>query len=838
MAVDRMQAEDRIGSPNPRHAGLGSGGLAVWLGCSAWALAASAQGVVQPWWDDFPTLVQAGDAQLAATQHATASLCGAADDPCWGTFAQRTRNVSFPGRVEGLHARGLRALTWVECFGTTQAHIVQLRRDAAGDWLRHPADAGLARVFCNAWGWQSFDGSGEVRWVGVHNYFDPEDFVTPYTRFHPRYGCPPMTYPDGRPALGYAGSPEQPWTHRVFDAACAKDVLGRVHFENPERNGPEAPPSEADAMLTEVPDPGYTPAEWVRLRRERLRDLPTLRFSVGKDSACPVWIDYLRASIRQALDLGVDGIWADNFSPWDSFHAWPLHKAFGEWSVAGFRTYLEETFGTEERTRMGATGPEPFDIRTYLRTRCRDWGGEPENFRHPVWRDRRWLEDPLWRAYLIYKRQTGTRALARFYRTVKEESRAAGKPEFPVLGNDIPMFALGWPRGELDMVSTELSWGWSLSGGPRGLMPPPLGSYVPLYKLAREHARGRFVNVWMYVPDEQLGRPGIARVLYYQGLATHALPMPHYPHHRDAGDEATDRAFFGFVRQAAATFGDRVPCAETGLYFSSSSQLAAMTPAGVVDFNNQTHAFAFWGWGTALTWRHLAWRAVPEWKLTPTTLAELRHLVIPSAEVFPESDVAILEPWVRQGGCLVLAGACGLRHGEAGNFDPLREGSTLAALTSAAGPDGRLGNGSVLVLPEDPGLPFYRASEERPDMLTLFDPVLSRLSRNGEPPLLDAPGISWQAGLTPYLDAKAERLFVDCNNTRVDLAGDAIDPLPPMAFTLALPQALRGRPLRLRVLTPDAVPEARLEPVSERRIAVEIAAVPLYAAVVIDVGAE
>ena len=50
-------------------------------------------------------------------------------------------------------------------------------------------------------------------------------------------------------------------------------------------------------------------------------------------------------------------------------------------------------------------------------------------------------------------------------------------------GNDIPIFSLGWVRGDVDMASTELSYGWGLISGPRGLMLPPLGGYVPIYNL-------------------------------------------------------------------------------------------------------------------------------------------------------------------------------------------------------------------------------------------------------------------------------------------------------------------------------------------------------------------
>jgi hypothetical protein len=51
------------------------------------------------------------------------------------------------------------------------------------------------------------------------------------------------------------------------------------------------------------PDPGYTPAEWQKLHHASYAGM----IHAGKDVASPVWIDYLRASVRQALDAGIDG---------------------------------------------------------------------------------------------------------------------------------------------------------------------------------------------------------------------------------------------------------------------------------------------------------------------------------------------------------------------------------------------------------------------------------------------------------------------------------------------------------------------------------------------------
>ena len=817
----------------------------AWISCSvatiliaaaAQAQAVPASGESRPWWDDLPRIVQVGHAETAQRMNASCVMCGAADDPTWGLYGQRVRMNSCGDRVEQIHAAGMKAITWFEAFGTAGSiYAAQLKRNPNGDWIKSPTDPTLTRVFLNHWAWQLFDGSGELRWIGAHNYFNDEDFARPYTRTHPRYGCPPMTYPDGTVATGYHGPASDPRNSRIYDAGCSKDVFGNVTFTH-----------QFNAKVNEI-DPATGKARGPTGGLLEFRGKYASLVSPGKDSACPAWIDYARASVRQALDAGIDGLWCDNFSPWDSFSARPLAKAFGEWSVATFRDHLRKEFTAKERVAMGVADVDSFDVRDYLRRRCREWGGTVDTvgqgelkdpfdpnahrLREPKWRDARWLDDPVWRAYLIHKRRTGTKALDAYYAAIKDEAAAAGKPDFLVSGNDLPNFGLGWVRGQLDMVSTELAWGWGLASGARGFMPPPLGSFVPVYKLAREHAKSRFVNVWMYVPKEQWHKPNIANVLYYQALANHTLPMPHPGNSRTVGDEETAGTFLRFVRSAAPTSGNRTRVAEVGLYYSSSSQLMQYTPGGVLNHNNQPHMFAHWGWGTALSWLHHQYRAVPEWKLSLETLKGLRLLVIPSAEVFPAEDLAVLENWVRSGGALVIAGDCGSRLGEAGNFGPCLTGSTLAALMVVEGGPRPLGRGKVLTLREDPGFSFYKATEERPALLAGLARTLARVCPP-ENASLRAAEVSWKVGLTLYQDRS--RLFIDVNNTDIDLGQDVIGPAPPITFTVALPLELRGKDLRAQVLSPDIAPQAELTLLGDGRVEVSLGSVQVYASVLIE----
>ncbi len=793
-----------------------------------------------PWWDDFPRIVQTHDPAQARSLHASAVLCGAAIDPTWGAFGQRLSWRSSRGRIARIHAAGMKAMTWFEAFGTCMGYVAQLKKSAGGGWVKYPDAPSLTRVFAQHWCWTRYDGTGVIRWISAANYFDDADFARPYTLRHPRYGCPAMRYPDGRIAADSAGFDADPRRSRVFDAGCSKDVFGRLSIEY----GFNAKVNAVD------PATGKPRGPLKRLLKVGGRYAGS--FNIGKDSACPIWIDYARASVRQALDAGVDGLWCDNFSAWDSFGARPIGRAFGEWSTATFRRYLAAHFSAAELRRMGVEDARTFDVRAYLRAKARRWGARMDRYegaalrdpfdssgaalRDRAWRGPRWLDDPIWRAYLIHKRQAGARALETYYRALKETAKAAGKPDLLVAGNDIPVMSLGWVRGWLDMVSTELAWGWGLASSKRGFMPPPRGSYVPLYKLAREHAKSRFVNVWMYVPKAQHHKPHIARVLYYQALANHALPMPYPRSPRTVGDEAAAAEFFGFVQSAAAAFSRRRRIERIGLYFSSSSQLMTFAPGGFVDFNRQPHVFAHWGWGEALWRLHYQYRAVPEWKLNAETLRGLRLLIIPNAAVFPPEDVPVLTRGVKAGGSLIITCESGARTGERGNFGRLAR-SSLTPLIGEERREGlrRVGAGRVLYLPQPIGLDFFLADAERRQALLLFRRAIRTAApEKGTFVFPDASGVPDTVGLTAYADETAGRFFIDINNIDIDAATDQLTPAPKLRFTVALPAFLAGKAFRVRVLTPQPGLRVSAARTTEKTVRVEAGALKFYASVVLE----
>ncbi len=774
--------------------------LLVW---ATWVVVAAS---AADWWDDFPRMVDCYSVSDFTNYHGSFAMNNAGRDPSWGIFFQQDDIVVHAAETAAFADAGIKQIGYFETYGTTASVVTEL-----GAW----DGVNATPVLHHHWNWQDYAG-GTIRWVGAKDFFDNEDYARPYTRIHSRYGGLPMTYPDGSEATGYIGGDAfDPRNSRVYDASCAKDVLGNLFVTTYANTS-----GETDGLFY-ISEKNYY----------------TGFMDFGKDTACLNWTNYVYASILQGAEAGGDGMWTDNYGPWDSFGREPIDHAFGDWSVARFRDYLSANFTAGELSAMGVSNVATFDIRVYLRSVASGWASWGTDLKHSVWNDPRWLNDDLWRAYTIYKRQIGTEALSNYYNTVKAAALEGGKPDFLVAGNDIPGLALGWARGDLDMVSTEMSMGWSLSGGETGITAPPIGRYAPFYKLAREHAKSRFVNVWLYnegVADnagladykEILSHAEMLNVMYYEMLATHTFPKFAPGQDHVAGDLATDSAFFGFVEQAAPVFGNRVPVEDVGLYYSSSSLLRQFKPAGY-NHEIQSHQFAFWGWGTALGELHYQYRAVPEWKLTADLLATLRVLIIPNADVFDPADVTLLQTWIDGGGRLIITGDTGKYLPESGNFELNSGGLAINSLLSHA---------NVEYIFSNIGLDYFNAYENRPASLSQFATAMNNALSGAAPAGVTSTTASSRTGITLYEDAALERFFIDVNNFDIDGSTYVVTGTGTIEIEAMLPAALRGKTLELSVVSPQATAPVvtLLAPTDSDHVKVSLSSVDYFAGIVVS----
>jgi hypothetical protein len=259
-------------------------------------------------------------------------------------------------------------------------------------------------------------------------------------------------------------------------------------------------------------------------------------------------------------------------------------------------------------------------------------------------------------------------------------------------------------------------------------------------------------------------------------------------------------------------------------------------PGGFRNHSDQPHSFALYGWGAALTGLHISWRAVAEWHLNDAVLSRLKLLIVPDSQVFPAEDVAVLERWVRRGGALIVTGGSGQRLGESGNFDKAPGRTTLAVLLAgidlASGGAAPLGKGRLEYLPRDPGEIYYKATSDRPGLLPMCADAIEKVAPIGKTFSVVAPGVPYTLGITPYV--MGDELLVDINNTDIDMDSDSIHSTGVVRFDVALPKALIGARLSVRVLTPDPVPACRVAAADSGRALVTLGPISRYACVIIE----
>ncbi len=784
-----------------------------------------------PWWDDFPRIVQTDSISAMAFLNGSVGFTSAQCDPGWATYGQMI--TTTPSLMTQFHNAGYKNIGYFETFGQSMCFIAELGEHGSGDFTP---------MLHSFWNWQNY-GGGTIGWVGVHNFFDDEAFAQPYTRTHPIYGGVTMDYPDGTVATGYIGDPTDPRNSRIYDAAGSKDILGGLSLDPDYNDIVNYIDSDTGQPCGPLDGLIYIPED----------DQYAGLFSFCKDSACPMWIDFTYASTLMAANAALDGMWTDNYSAWDSLGNPPVKRAFGDWSVARFRDYLSANFTPTELTTMGVTNVATFDIRTALRDQAIIWGWDGSDLDSSIWLDAGWLDEILWRTYLVFKRQAGTEALTGYYNAVKSAASQAGIDEFLVCGNDIPVFSLGWVRGDLDMVSTEISASSNQCSGERGFMIPPLGRLASFYKLAREHAQNRFVNVWLYIKgyETELAQTGVSTAMYYEMLAAHTLPM-FYPlpggENVVAGTSAGNAAFFDFVEQVAPIYGTRAPLEEIGVYYSSSTLLSRLTLGGCLNYANQPHQFAVWGWGTALGELHYQYRILPEWKLTADQLADLRVLIIPDADVFTNEDVTdVLRPWVNAGGLLIVTGVSGRLSGEQGQFSAYEGDYSLALLTGVPDINGApeeqtlvQGAGLVHYIRENIGLEYFNADTGRPSLLWKFAHAMDTVLAGRDPvTLIPGAGVPSTVGLTVHQDFATRRLFVDVNNFDIDPSTDTMTDTGMLLFTVVLPTWMADCTLTVSVVSPDSpAPNATISTTGEGVVDVILDSVHYYASVIIGPGSQ
>ncbi len=456
------------------------------------------------WWYSYPTFAGVGTLEEFAATSAKMDIHSSDADATSGPFTQWTSALDALNDYRDLKNAGAKVTCWIEGFGDARVYAAALERKEDGSFVMRKDAPSVALIERNPWNWTSpqTSASNTVRWTGIHNLVNDEDFTMP-TFSHEKAGLKLPTYPNGRSAVGYVKDSEwqYPLNAAVYDACGAKDINGHmrpsynifpdVNQIDPVTGKPKGPTE--GLFLATVGKNGF--------KRAGLKNgdmIYCAMISIHKDLSAPFWRDYARITARTLMNEGLDGVWCDNYSPWDNFNYEAVQGAFGDWSVYRFRQYLSDNFSGEQLRALGITDPAGFDVRDCLKKKAAQFGSQdPSNLDDHVWGDARWLDEPVWSLYKAFRQQAAQHDLHEFYDIIHDEANKAGHPDFCIRGNDIPLFSLGWVRDDyLDMVDTELNAGWNHGTGTRGITLPPEGKMAVVYQAAHVLQKGPFCSAW------------------------------------------------------------------------------------------------------------------------------------------------------------------------------------------------------------------------------------------------------------------------------------------------------------------------------------------------------
>jgi len=750
----------------------------------------------EPWWNQYLTPGTGSPYEFTTIQ-------GEFGEPTVDAetgFGIAARETAYPGnkaKAVALKSYGYYFVPYAEAAGTSTNYLNHY--SMAGGWT-----TSLHTHWHNWTGVTAADvtaPSGYLDFMGMWVFLSEEPWVLGLQGTFPGVKTTPASdlgftvddikYPDGTVAVD---------AEDFFGATAAKSYLGDVHYEDP----PFAASSSLNSTIA-----AEVAALIPSFFDNPLPANPTGKHSIlpiSKDIAAPVWQKYGNEIARfYCVDYEGDGVHYDNVGGWNTHSQHPKNRSFGDWSIDGFRTYLANHPG------IYGGDPSTFDMRQYVQDTVT--GGRALN-------SLAWLDDPLWRAFLLHKRDE----INTFTTGLRDYIHALGTTlgrDLAIIGNDLP-FATNAAIGPHNMDAAGYEFSPHVGSGQHpyfgeGTKFPPFGRACAFYQCVNAQTAGRFNYPWYYVGETYVDMPNLSTALFYEALANDSILIPSLTvssgpagFTNRAGTVDSVTACNSFMKTAREVWGDRRKATHIAVVHSTQTQMAMMT---VEMFSDWDHVQGVLGWNTFLADMHYQYEVVRQEDVGAVYLSGIDLLVVPNCDVFGPTQVAVIQTWVTAGGKLIVTGDSGNRDDDQNNWDslssfsfqPLTGVGSLpgAGYTSASD----VGAGRVVYLNDNVGQTYYNAiddygTSQRAAGKAAMDQALVDI---GVLPSAILVGTSADllVGIRVFEDVVAGNLQADFHNYNVSSSTDVLIPSPAVGVDFLLPPFLSGETIRAFLVSPD-----------------------------------
>lgn len=779
------------------------------------------------WWDYWPRFTNGYGLNINPILNLEANISTVsvnAYDEGRGSYFRDSEFTKADGWLKAMDTEGIRKSAWLEQGGEARAILGAVHSLGGSNYEIDPL-TGNPKLIAHNWTWDQNGpdvnvNANKIVWMGLHSWADQQDWQG--TAIRPSSFTQP-TYPDGTPATGYLDSSIFPTKAKLYDAMCSKDLNGNYMLEGlmsvfGNSNTGKVPVLQPDGSTKWYGDIFF-----------------------GKDLATDWWTKYNIQTSRYFIDRGISAFWVDNYTGFEFIGTYPMTSSFGYWTESKFRDFLSAHPGI-------VPDPSTFDIKAYLVNQFLAWypSLNPHDLSNPTvtvaWRDSRWQQDNVWKAFMSFKAETAHTRAQELYDGIKSEAVSAGKNADDILigGNDIPRLSNAAITGtEVDMVNSEYNPYYSAITGFSTDGLPPYGHAGPTYSLSVNFAKSKRANIWYYLSDgyaKYQNRSNLGEILGYEALSKNVLINTSNETPSVEGTDEASKKINRYIKKMTTTFGQRKSVGKIGLVYSTQSELNILMPGGYLNWGQQYNIGEFDGWGTALEDLNYPYRAIPDFKITSAELADIDVLILPHVKVISSDMVNnVLIPFANSGKTILVSGT------DSGSIKPWsalfanNTSSLLYVLTTI---------GKAQFVSGTPGSDFYAVhltpGTDRTNKLITIKNIIENLITTGK--------LDREINLTNFndfvltslnYDSSTNIFFVDLLNENYDLPRDILTAENGGTLRINLPAGLQGKTLNVKFYDADqngAFQNINYTSIDSKTIDANIPGFRVYGSLVINVS--